>query len=256
MRNTPAAESPAIADRRHSMSVYQLKLKGHLAVAEGTMAFRLSKPNGFVFKAGQAIELQLIDPPAEDGQGSRTFSLVSAPFEQELVVATRMRDSAFKRALKALPDGASIRIDGPFGELTLGDTGRPAVFIAGGIGITPFMSMLRQAAEERSTQPLFLAYSNRRPEDAAFLDELQQLERRNRQFHLMATMTDMSKSAREWSGETGIVDAAMLKRCVGNAAAPIYYVVGPPAMVAAMQGTLAGAGIAEDNIRTEEFLGY
>ena len=100
----------------------------------------------------------MIDPPAEAGQSSRTLSLVSAPFEQELVVATRMRDTAFKRALKALPEGASIRLSGPFGMFTLGDTGRPAVFIAGGIGITPFMSMLRQAAEERSPQALFLAY--------------------------------------------------------------------------------------------------
>ena len=72
----------------------------------------------------------------------------------------------------------------------------------------------------------------------------------------MATMTDMGKSAREWRGETGIIDADMLKRCVGNAAAPVYYVVGPPAMVEAMQTTLAAAGIAADNIRTEEFLGY
>ena len=131
------------------MSVHEVKLKGHLAVAEGTMAFRFSKPGGFVLEAGQAIRLELIDPPVEAGQGSRTFSLVSAPFEQELVVATRMRDSAFKRALRALPDGASIRIDGPFGDLTLCDPERPAVFIAGGIGITPFMSMLRQAAEDR-----------------------------------------------------------------------------------------------------------
>jgi ferredoxin-NADP reductase len=216
------------------MSVHEVKLKGHLAVAEGTMAFRFSKPEGFVFKAGQAIRLELIDPPAEAGQGSRTLTLVSAPFEKELVLATRMRDSAFKRALKALPDDASIRIDGPFGDLTLGDTARSAVFIAGGIGITPFVSMLRQAAQDRSPQRLFLAYSNRRPEDSAFLDELQGLERQNKHFRLMATMTDMSKSAREWSGERGFVDAAKLKRLVGDLAAPIFYVVGPPAMVEAM----------------------
>lgn len=238
------------------MSMHEVKLKGRVAVAEGTMAFRLSKPEGFEFKAGQAIRLELIDPPAEAGQGSRTLSLVSAPFEQELAVATRMRDSAFKRALKALPDGASIRIDGPFGDLTLDDAARPAVFIAGGIGITPFMSMLRHAAEHRSPQPLFLAYSNRRPEDAAFLDELQQLERKNQHFRLMATMTDMGKSAREWSGERNFVDAEMLQRLVGDLAAPVFYVVGPPAMVEAMQWTLDGAGVAKDRIRTEEFYGY
>jgi len=238
------------------MSVHEVKLKGRLEVAEGTLAFRFSRPDGFAFEAGQAISLELIEPPADAGQGSRSLSLVSAPFERELVVATRMRDSAFKRALKALPEGASMRIDGPFGDLTLDGTGRPAAFIAGGIGITPFMSMLRQAAHDRSPRRLFLAYSNRRPEDSAFLDELQELERRNERFRLKATMTDMGMSARDWSGETGLVDADMLKRLVGDLAAPIYYVVGPPAMVEAMQRTLTGAGIAEDRIRTEEFYGY
>jgi len=237
------------------MSVHEVKLEGRQALAEGTMAFRLSKPEGFVFKAGQAIRLELIDPPAEAGQGSRTLSLLSAPFEQELVVATRMRDTAFKRALKALPDGARVRIDGPFGKFTLGDQ-RPAAFIAGGIGITPFMSMLRQAAQDRSPQRLFLAYSNRRPEDAAFLEELLGLERQNGHFRLLATMTDMGKSARAWSGETGVVDAAMLKRLVRDLAAPIYYVVGPPGMVEAMQAMLAAAGIAGERIRSEEFYGY
>ncbi len=235
---------------------HEVKLNGRLAVAERTTAFRLAKPDGFTFEAGQAISLELIDPPADAAQGSRTLSLVSAPFEQELVVATRMRDGAFKRALNALPEGASVKIDGPFGDLTLGDTGRPAVFIAGGIGITPFMSVLRQAAEDRSPQPLYLAYSNRRPEDAAFLDELQGLERQNRQFHLMATMTDMRKSARDWGGETGYVDADMLKRLVGDLAGSVFYVVGPPAMVEAMQWTLADAGVAADKVRTEAFYGY
>ncbi len=238
------------------MSIHEVKLKGRLEVAEGTLAFRFSRPDGFAFEAGQAIRLELIEPPADAGQSGRSLSLVSAPFERELMVATRMRDSAFKRALKALPEGASMRIDGPFGDLTLDDAGRPAAFIAGGIGITPFMSMLRQAAHDRSPRRLFLAYSNRRPEDSAFLDELQELERRNERFRLMATMTDMGKSARDWSGETGLVDAELLKRLVGDLAAPIYYVVGPPAMVEAMQRTLSGAGIAEDRIRTEEFYGY
>lgn len=238
------------------MPTYPVKLSGREQVAEGTMAFRFEKPAGFSFKPGQAVALELIDPPAGDGQSRRTFSLVSAPFESTLVVATRMRDSAFKRALKALPIGASIKLLGPFGELALDDAARPAVFIAGGIGITPFMSMLRQAAKDRSPQRLCLVYSNRRPEDSAFLAELQGLERQNENFRLLATMTDMSKSVRTWEGETSLVNADLVKRFVGDLAAPIYYVVGPPAMVEAMQETLSQAGVAEDNIRTEEFYGY
>ena len=238
------------------MKAYEASLHGRLTVAEGTKAFRISRAEGFAFKAGQAIRLELIDPPAQAGQSSRTLSIVSAPFEDELMVATRMRDSAFKRALDALPDGAKLKVTGPLGKFTLDDSERPAVFIAGGIGITPFMSMLRQAARERSPRRLFLAYSNRRPEDAAFLEELQELERRNEQFRLMATMTDMGRSARAWHGETGQIDAGKLQRLVGDLALPVFYVVGPPAMVEAMQRVLGSAGIAEDRIRTEEFYGY
>jgi ferredoxin-NADP reductase len=203
------------------MTAYETRLEGREEIAEGTMAFHFDKPAGFSFKAGQAVALELTDPPAGDGQSQRTFSLVSAPFENTLVVATRMRDSAFKRALKALPVGARMKLEGPFGDLTLGDAARPAVFIAGGIGITPFMSMLRQAGQDRSPHRLFLVYSNRRPEDSAFLAELQGLERQNNNFRLLATMTDMNKSARKWDGETGLVDAHLLQRFVGDLAAPI-----------------------------------
>ena len=238
------------------MPSYQVKLAGREELAEGTIAFRFEKPAGFNFKPGQAVVLELLDPPPEDGQKRRTFSLVSAPFESTLAIATRMRDTAFKRALKALPDGASLKLTGPIGQFTLADAARPAVFIAGGIGITPFMSMLRQAARDHAPHSLLLLYSNRRPEDAAFLGELQELERQNGNFRLVATMTEMSKSARKWGGQTGFVDADLIKRAAGRLTAPIYYVVGPPAMVAAMQEMLRGTGVADDDIRSEEFYGY
>lgn len=238
------------------MATYLVKLVGREQLAEGTLAFRFDRPAGFNFKAGQAIVLELLDPPAGDGQKRRTFSLVSAPFESLLVIATRMRDTAFKRALNALPDGASMKLVGPIGQFTLADAARPAVFIAGGIGITPFMSMLRQAAGDHSPQRLLLLYSNRRPEDAAFLGELRELERQNGNFRLFATMTDMSNSARKWDGETGFVDADLIRRCAGELVAAVYYVVGPPGMVAAMQETLRGAGVVDEDIRSEEFYGY
>jgi ferredoxin-NADP reductase len=238
------------------MPSHQVKLAGREPLAEGTLAFRFDKPAGFVFKAGQAVVLELLDPPPGDGQKRRTFSLVSAPFESTLAIATRMRDTAFKRALNALPEGASVKLVGPIGQFTLADAARPAVFIAGGIGITPFMSMLRQAASDRSPQSLLLLYSNRRPEDAVFLDELQELERQNGNFRLVATMTAMSKSVRKWDGETGFVNADLIRRAVKGLVAPLYYVVGPPAMVVAMQDTLRSAGVAEDSILTEEFYGY
>ncbi len=240
------------------MTTYQVKLKIREEVAEGTMAFHFDKPAAFSFKPGQAIDVVLINLPTTDAQNSRhTFSLVSAPFQDDLTVATRMRDSAFKRAFKSLSIGSLAQLEGPFGSLTLhNNRARPAVFIAGGIGITPFMSILRQAANNRLPHRLLLIYSNRRPEDAAFLVELQQLESLNKNFHLIATMTEMSKSSRPWDGETRLIDADLVKTACGALSAPIYYLAGPPMMVEAMRQTLHHAGVDDDDIRSEEFFGY
>jgi|KBSMisStandDraft_5_1062788.scaffolds.fasta_scaffold14103_6 ferredoxin-NADP reductase len=233
------------------------RLARHEDVADGTMAFHFAKPAGFDFKAGQAVEVLLADPAGGANDIGHAFSIVSAPFEDELVFATRMRDSAYKKALKALAPGAEVRLDGPFGSLTLHNKrARPAVFVAGGIGITPFMSILRQAAHDRLDQDLMLLYSNRRPEDAAFLGELQALERANPRFRLVATMTEMAGSARAWNGQTGPLDAATIRAAVTTLPNAIFYLAGPPAMVAALRHTLIEAGVDEDDIRTEEFLGY
>jgi ferredoxin-NADP reductase len=230
------------------MARHEVALRGREDVAEGTMAFRFAKPAGFSFKPGQSVSLALIDPPAEPNSARRTFSLASAPFEDELAVATRMREgSAFKRTLKALPDGAQVRLTGPLGHMTLHeDPARAAVFIAGGIGITPFRSMLLQAEHDRLEHRLLLAYSNRRREHAAFLAELQALEERNPRFRLLAPMSDVD----------GMINEEMLQRFTADAAAPVYYIAGPPAMVEAMKAILARNGVIADDVRSEEFFGY
>lgn len=240
------------------MSTSHVTLQASEEIAEGTMAFHFRRPPGFIFRAGQAIDLVLPNAPDVNGQSGRhAFSIVSAPFEQELVVATRMRDSAYKRALKSSAIGATADIDGPFGALTLhNDRTRSAVFIAGGIGITPFMSMLRQATHDRSPQMLLLLYSNRRPEDAAFFSELQDLEQQNVNFRLIATMTDTTKSARPWLGESSPINEAFIRRNVAGLVKPVFYVVGPPGMVAAMREALNRIGVDDDDICSEEFYGY
>jgi ferredoxin-NADP reductase len=240
------------------MSANTIRLQRREEVAHGTVAFHFARPADFSFKPGQAIDLILSDPAVSGTEGARhAFSIVSAPHEGELVVATRMRDSAFKNALARLAIGAAAEVDGPFGSLTLHNKlDRAAVFIAGGIGITPFMSMLRHAANSALQQRLVLLYSNRRPEDSAFLGELQRLEGENRNFRLVATMTRMQESTLPWMGETGVIDEALVKRICGELPNPIYYVAGPPAMVAGLRDTLERAGVDGDDIRSEEFYGY
>jgi ferredoxin-NADP reductase len=222
------------------------------------MEFVLERPAGFEFKAGQNADWKLISPPETDSEGDkRTFSIVAPPSARELAFTTRMRDTAFKRVLKTLPEGSALEIDGPYGDLTLHNRAeRPAVFLAGGIGITPFHSMILDAAEKHLPHKIFLFYSNRRPEDAAFLQELIDLQSKNVNYKLIATMTDMDKSSQKWNGETGRIDAELIKKYVGDLNGPVYYIAGPPGLVAAMKKMLNDAGVNDDDIKIEDFPGY
>jgi ferredoxin-NADP reductase len=237
---------------------YESKLLSRVEVAEGTMAFHFEKPSQFDFKPGQFADVTLFNPPETDSEGNtRTFSIASSPFEDQLMFATRMRDTAFKRSLAKVRLGTNVKIDSPMGSFTLHKNPvRPAVFLAGGIGITPFASIVRQAAHDRLPHKLYLFYSNRRPEDAPFLELMQLLEESNPNFRLICTMTAMWRSQKEWKGEIGFIDKEMLSRHLPNLQGPIYYVAGPPAMVAGIRKMLVGTGIDEDDIRTEEFGGY
>lgn len=234
------------------------KLINRRQVAENTFAFHFEKPSGWAFKAGQSVDMTLIDPPETDAEGNtRAFSIASSPQEESLMLATRMRNTACKRVLGTLPLGTPVKIDGPFGNLTLhNNAARAAVLLAGGIGITPFRSMVVHAARQKLPHRIFLFYSNRRPEDAAFLDELEMLEKENPNYKLIATMTAMEKSQRAWKGETGWINEQMLSRYLKDAKSPIYYIAGPPGMVAGLRGVLNKAGIDDDDIRAEEFAGY
>ena len=133
-------------------SVHTAPLTKREEIAEGTMAFHFAKPADFQFRAGQSIDLTLLNPPETDAEGnSRAFSIASAPFDNDLMIATRMRDTAFKRVLRKASPGLQVKIDGPGGSFVLHrKSEKPAVFLAGGIGITPFLSIIRQAGHDQS----------------------------------------------------------------------------------------------------------
>jgi ferredoxin-NADP reductase len=240
------------------MPSYKIRLLRSEVIAEDTMAFHFEKPEGFTFKAGQFGDWKLIDTAETGNEDSiRAFSFASAPFEPTLMFATRMRDSAFKRVLRAMQPGAEILLDAPAGSFTLHNRATtPAVFLAGGIGVTPVRSIIKQAAYDTLPHRIYVFDANDRPEDAAFLDDLRQAEKENPNCTLVATMARMEKSRREWSGATGYITQELLENTIHDMSRPIYYIVGPRAMVQAMRDILASAGVDDDNIRTEEFSGY
>ncbi len=240
------------------MAIYKVKLKHRQEIASGTMAFHFEKPEGFAYKAGQFGDFTIASPPETDAEGNtRGFSLASSPFEGDLMIATRMRDTAFKRVMKTIELGRELSMDAPYGSLTLhSDASIPAVFLSGGIGVTPIRSIVLQATHDKLPHKIVLFDSNRRPEDSAFLDELAEAQERNPNFTLVGTMTEMEKSSKTWSGETGFVTKAMLMKSVNDLSLPIFYISGPRTMVAAMRKILDDSGVKDDKIRTEEFSGY
>ena len=234
------------------------KLISKKGIAEGTMEFCFEKPEGINFKSGQYFTLRLINPPETDEKGNeRTFSVISSPDENNICFATRMRNSAFKRVLKNLPEGSDIELDGPYGQMVLPkDTNKTLAFIAGGIGITPFMSMIRYAVNNNLPYKIYLFYSNRRPEDAAYLDELLKYDKQGK-IKLIATMTQMENSSRPWDGERGYINEEMIKKYLGEELkSAIFYVAGPPKMTQSMFNLLENLDVSYERIKGEDFDGY
>ncbi|HPS65120.1 MAG TPA: FAD-dependent oxidoreductase [Ignavibacteria bacterium] len=238
--------------------MYTVKLLEKRLVADGTIMFSFEKPSGFTFEAGMAADFSLINPPETDDEGSiRSFSLVSAPYEDKISFATRMRDTAFKRVMNKMPLNSEINVDEPFGNLLLPRSAHSQlVFITGGIGITPFYSMIKEVVKMQLSYEILLFYSNRQPKDAAFLKELLTIEKDNNNISVIYTFTDETILKTDWKGEKGFINKTMLRKYIPDFSLPKYYTAGPPQMVKAMKELLVEMGVSVVNIIDEDFPGY
>jgi ferredoxin-NADP reductase len=236
----------------------QAALVSRELVAERTMSFRFERPAGWSYRAGQSIDMTLLDPPETDDEGNiRAFSISSAPRENEIAITSRLRDTAFKRVLQRVALGTQVKIEGPFGDFRLHHAARPAVLLAGGIGVTPFRSILVETIGGGSLPyRVVLFHANRRPQDAAFAGEFRALATADPNLTYVQTMTGLAGAPQAWDGEQGHIDADMLKRHLSDVTDPIYYIAGPAGMVQQLRSMLVAAAVDEDDIRTEEFSGY
>lgn len=238
------------------MPKYAIRLIKKEVVAENTMAFHFEKPKDFTYIAGQYGDFTLINPPETDDEGDkRTFSLASTPFQIDLVIATRIRDTAFKRTLKNLSIGSEVQFEGPFGSLALPKTtSKPAVFLTGGIGATLVRSMITQVTHDQSPHKMIFFYSNDTPKSAVFLDEFNDLAGRNQNFTFIPTMTSAQEES--WMGEKRQITLKMIREHVPDVTNAIYYLSGPGIMVGAMRKLLIDAGVERSMIRSDLFVGY
>jgi ferredoxin-NADP reductase len=233
------------------------RIKEKKEIAKGTLLVTFDLLGQVArFTPGQYFFVTLPDVGHHDERGLRRhFTVVTSPNERSLLgFATRMRDSAFKRSLRELPVGADVDVELPKGSFALPeDTSRPLVFIAGGIGITVFRSMLRHIREEGLPHRVTLLYSNRDRESTAFLDELRELASESANLRLALTMTQDPG----WDGETRKIGLRFLRDHLGeDLNANTFLVAGPPRMVEAMQDLLREAGVEDANVAAERYSGY
>jgi ferredoxin-NADP reductase len=222
-----------------------------LAVIEETetiRTFRLARPAGFEFEAGQFVMVQL---PLDGAPASRCYSISSPPSAAGVLEISVRRQGRVSAALhETLRAGGTLLVHPPLGRFALPAAATaPLVMLAGGIGITPFVSMVRQVVACQPERGVLLVYSVRGAGDAAFREELELLARRHPQFRLVITVTG------EEAGRyrRGRVDEALVRDLVPDPAHALFLLCGPAGMLDGVRATLAGLGVPPAAVRCEAF---
>lgn len=207
--------------------------------------FIFQPPEKITWKAGQYFHYVLHHLPTDDRGSDRWFTIASAPFEEHIQITTRFSEkgSSFKKKLQSLEVGKKIEVTDVVGKFIVEDPAREYVFIAGGIGITPFRSILKQLDHDKQPINVTLLYANR-DQNIVFKDELEEIASRNSNFTIHYVFSPER------------VDEAKIKELVPDFANKIFYVSGPEPMVDAMGELLKTMGIAEENIKQDWFPGY
>ena len=227
-------------------------------VAKDTYAFYFKRNGEFDdFIPGQYLRMHLPHKDVDDRGTTRYFTIASSPHIKDLVMFTiRIFDSSFKRALYNLQQGDLVEFFGPMGWFLLPKhEGMEKVFLAGGIGVTPFHSLLHFLEDQHTTPPITLFVSFKTKKEMVFYEELQRITKNNKQIRVIYTLTQEIGDD-NWSGETGRISDAMLKKYLSNITKPMFYIVGSPKMVAGTRAMLLELGTDEEKIEIEDFTGY
>lgn len=234
---------------------------------EGTdiVTFRLGRSSDsrarLDFAAGQFAFFKLDGISGDPKSPTRHFSIASSPTEDGFImISTRIRDSPYKQKLASLEKGARILTWGPEGEFVLHDDhSKPAVFMSGGIGVTPFRSMVKFATDRQLPLKITMFDSNRDESNILYKAEFDRWAKENRNFKIVYTITEEGGNlAKGWAGERGRINREMITKYLSGdeISKAVFYICGPPGMLKAMQELLQELHIQKDRVKTEEFTGY
>ncbi len=219
-----------------------------------TYTFILEKPVGFVYKPGQFVQVKENMPDPDPRGNRRSLSLASSPTEDVLQITTQDGPSMFKQYLHNKKVQDTIEFIGPLGHFVLDEGDLPALILAGGIGITPFRSMILYAADKKLSKPIVLIHSNRNQSDILFLEEFKEAEKRNPNFKLIETLTQETDP--NWTGQKGRITPEFLNTHVPDFKDRELYVCGSVPMVHGVLEMLHSLGLPDEQINREQFSGY
>lgn len=207
------------------------------------VTFRFKPESPLSWQAGQFMEYELPHDNPDDEGIKRWFTIAAAPYEGEMQITTRITDSTFKQTLNSLQVGGTIQADGkPDGDFVWQDSDKPLVWIAGGIGITPFHSILKQRLHENKTNPVALLYANR-SDDIVFKNEIDEWARNDESFKVNYSV---GKS----------LDAKLVHEILGDVNSKLVYLSGPEPMVESLGDSLKEKGLPENQLVQDFFPGY
>jgi len=228
--------------------------------AGATFSYFLKTEKDIKYLPGQYIYLTLPKLNHPDPRGAtRQFTISSSPTEGSYIaITTRARkESGFKNTLNELPLGSSVEINGPNGEFVFYDNDKgPYIFLAGGIGITPFRSIIKYVVDKHLNTKITLIYSNSLSSQIAFKEELENLCKANQNIKMVITITDPHET--KWQGEKRRIDADLILAHVKKETIPssTFWICGSPAMVSAMEEVVKNLGVNSKQILVDKFTGY
>lgn len=238
----------------------KLKLIEKRVEAKGTKSFFWESEKKTEWLAGQYFYFTLPKLNYPDPRGAtRHFTISSSPTEDNVLrLTTRIRkESGYKKTLDELKIGSEIEAAGPNGTFILDEKeAGNHVFIAGGIGVTPFRSMIKYAIDNNIGSKITLIYSNSTPEEIAFYTEFVDWAAKWPNLKLAITVTHPEESKQIWKGLTGRIDLAMIKKYSEGINDPTYWLCGPPAMIDGVEEVISKMKIPDNKLRTEKFTGY
>lgn len=223
----------------------KLKLIDKRQILGDIKTFTFEAPAGTTWLPGQYFHYNFDHPNPDDRGIERWFTISSPPYRHKPTLTTRISDnrSSFKAALDKLKIGDEIEADAPSGKFVLTDPDRPVIFIAGGIGITPYYSILMQLSHDKRPINVDLMYANR-DDNFLFGDELESLTKDNPNFRIHKFISPTK------------IERNDIKQVASGLDDPDYYISGPESMVEAYSSMLETMGIAQNKIHTDHFSGY